>query len=158
MPDCKDCKKPVGVLCCFNCGRSGTNCEVWHTCGKNCPGWTEQNKQRLIDKDKVMQLLRRIANIQAIDVTAEVYFKEGVDTAIAVVDVAPTVDAIPIDDVAAMLAELFGEECCCNYNGIDEWLPFVCEHSDTCPDTIGKNGCWKQFIKHWKERKKDAVD
>ena len=71
---------------------------------------------------------------------------------------APAVDAIPIDDVAEMLAELFGEECCCDYNGIDEWLPYLCEHSDICPDSIGKNGCWKQFIKHWKERKKDAVD
>ena len=70
---------------------------------------------------------------------------------------APAVDAIPIDTVAEMLAELFGEECCCNYNGIDEWLPFLCEHSDTCPDVIGTNGCWKQFIKHWKG-KKDAVD
>lgn len=65
---------------------------------------------------------------------------------------APAVDAIPIDTVAEMLAELFGEECCCNYNGIDEWLPYLCEYSETCPDTIGKNGCWKQLIKHWKER------
>lgn len=71
---------------------------------------------------------------------------------------ATAVDAIPIEDVAEMLADLFGEECCCNYNGIDEWLPYLCEHSETCPDTIGKNGCWKQFIKHWKERQKDAVD
>ncbi len=70
---------------------------------------------------------------------------------------APAVDAIPIDTVAEMLAELFGEECCCNYNGIDEWLPMLCEHSDTCPDTMGKNGCWKQFIKHWRV-KKAAVD
>lgn len=70
---------------------------------------------------------------------------------------APAVDAIPIDTVAEMLAELFGDECCCNYNDIDEWLPFLCEHSDTCPDVIGKNGCWKQFIKHWRA-KKDAVD
>ena len=70
----------------------------------------------------------------------------------------PAVDAIPIDDVAEMLAELFGEECCCDYNGIDEWLPFLCEYSDTCPETIGKNGCWKQFIKHWKERKKNDGD
>lgn len=76
----------------------------------------------------------------------------------AVIANVPAVDAVPIDDVAEMLADLFGEECCCNYNGIDEWLPFLCEHSDTCPEAIGKNGCWKQFIKHWKERQKDAVD
>lgn len=68
------------------------------------------------------------------------------------------VDAIQIDAVAEMLADLFGEECCCDYNGIDEWLPMLCEYSDTCPETIGKNGCWKQFIKHWEERKKDAQE
>ena len=81
----------------------------------------------------------------------------GIRRALRCVETAPSVDAIPIDTVAEMLAELFGEECCCNYNGIDEWLPFLCEYSDTCPDVIGKNGCWKQFIKHWRA-KKDAVD
>lgn len=65
------------------------------------------------------------------------------------VENATTIEAIPIDVVAEMLAELFGEECCCNYNGIDEWLPMLCEHSETCPEPIEKNGCWKQFIKHW---------
>lgn len=79
------------------------------------------------------------------------------DTTCTLIEKAPAVDAIPIDAVAEMLADLFGEECCCNYNGIDEWLPELCEHSDTCPEAIGKNGCWKQFIKHWKERKKEDV-
>lgn len=72
------------------------------------------------------------------------------------IDDAPTVDAIPIDDMAEMLAESFGDECCCNYNRTDEWLPELCEHSETCPDVIGKNGCWKQFIKHWMKRKMDG--
>lgn len=65
---------------------------------------------------------------------------------------APTIEAISLDTVAEMLAELFGEECCCNYNGIDEWLPSLCEHSEACPETMGKNGCWKQFIKYWEAR------
>lgn len=77
----------------------------------------------------------------------------GIRKALHCVETAPSVDAIPIDTVAEMLAELFGEECCCNYNGIDEWLPFLCEHSDTCTDVIGTNGCWKQFIKHWRAKK-----
>lgn len=25
--------------CCFNCARADEKCEVWHTCGKDCPGW-----------------------------------------------------------------------------------------------------------------------
>lgn len=67
-------------------------------------------------------------------------------------DALESVEAITIDTVAEMLAELFGEECPCNYNGIDEWLPMLCEHADTCPDVIGKNGCWKQFIKHFNKK------
>lgn len=37
--DCKDCPKPDGVKCCFNCGRDGENCDVWHHCGSDCTGW-----------------------------------------------------------------------------------------------------------------------
>lgn len=68
------------------------------------------------------------------------------------IDDADTVDAIPIETVAEMLAELFGDECCCNYNDIDEWLPFVCELHDECPSPK-ENGCWKQYIKHWMKRR-----
>lgn len=42
MARCDDCmKKPIhpDKKCCFNCARSGTNCEVWHNCGEDCPGW-----------------------------------------------------------------------------------------------------------------------
>ena len=42
MARCDDCmKNPVhpDKQCCFNCARSGTNCEVWHKCGEDCPGW-----------------------------------------------------------------------------------------------------------------------
>ena len=70
---------------------------------------------------------------------------------------APAVDAIPIDVVAEMLFDLFKDECPCNYNDIDEWLPFVCENTDTCPDVVGNHGCWKQFIKHWRAKKDGGV-
>lgn len=42
MGRCDDCmKNPVHTdkKCCFNCARSGTDCEVWHNCGEDCPGW-----------------------------------------------------------------------------------------------------------------------
>lgn len=68
---------------------------------------------------------------------------------------APTVDAIPIDTVAEMLAELFGDEIPCNYNDIDEMLSIGCEKSH-CPDD-GDHSCWKKYVKAWMERKgKDA--
>lgn len=55
-------------------------------------------------------------------------------------------------EVACMLAELFGDACACNYNGIDEWLPFVCDLKDSCPNTVGV-ACWEQFLKHYRERR-----
>lgn len=39
---CAACEKaPIhpDKKCCFNCDRADTNCGVWHTCGKDCPGW-----------------------------------------------------------------------------------------------------------------------
>ena len=49
--------------------------------------------------------------------------------------------------VACLLAELFGDTCACNYNGIDEWLPEKCEVIDACPNPAGV-ACWEQFLKH----------
>jgi len=54
--------------------------------------------------------------------------------------------------VACLLAELFGDACACNYNGIDEWLPEKCEVIDACPNPVGV-ACWEQFLKHRAERK-----
>lgn len=47
MTRCDICqKKPLhpDKKCCFNCGRSDTNCGVWHECGKDCPGWDPKQK------------------------------------------------------------------------------------------------------------------
>ena len=68
---------------------------------------------------------------------------------------APTVDAVEVDRVALMLKESFGDSCACNFNGNDEWLPFVCEHQETCPYPEDVLGCWKQFVKHFWERRAD---
>ena len=54
-------------------------------------------------------------------------------------------------EVACILAELFGDDCACNYNGIDEWLPMVCDFKDNC-QTVGV-ACWEQFLKHYGERR-----
>lgn len=57
--------------------------------------------------------------------------------------------------VACMIAELFDDDCACNYNGIDEWLPEKCEVIDACPNPVGV-ACWEQFLKHRAERRTDA--
>ena len=56
--------------------------------------------------------------------------------------------------VACLLAELFGDTCACNYNGIDEWLPGKCELLDLCPNPVGV-ACWEQYLKHRAERRTD---
>lgn len=56
--------------------------------------------------------------------------------------------------VACLLAEMFGEDCACNFNGIDEWLPEKCEVIDSCPNPVGV-ACWEQFLKHRAERRTD---
>ena len=67
---------------------------------------------------------------------------------------APVVDAVPVDLVAQMLHDIFGDWCPCNYNGNDEWLPLVCGLS-FCTDRSDDLYCWKQFVKHYGERRTD---
>lgn len=53
---CKAChKNPVhpDKKCCFNCGRDGNTCNVWHNCGMDCCGW-EPKKQTNADRIRAM--------------------------------------------------------------------------------------------------------
>lgn len=62
----------------------------------------------------------------------------------------PAADVVEVEKVAEMLRAMFDDDCACNYNGNDEWLPHVCEYGCTeCPDAPEENGCWKQFVKHF---------
>ena len=49
-------------------------------------------------------------------------------------------------EVACILAEAFGDDCACNLNGNDEWLPEKCEVIDSCPEPVGV-ACWEQYLK-----------
>lgn len=68
----------------------------------------------------------------------------------------PTIEAVPargaftINEAAEMLSSLFGDECACNFNNIDEWLPQRCKYcaAGECPNPSDKHGCWKQFLVH----------
>jgi len=58
-------------------------------------------------------------------------------------------------EVACLLAELFDDDCACNFNGIDEWLPLKCDFAETCcPYPVGV-ACWEQYLKHRAERRTD---
>lgn len=53
------------------------------------------------------------------------------------------------EEVAELLFNIFGDDCACNFNGIDEWLPERCKYTeiaDECPEPKEKHGCWMQFL------------
>jgi hypothetical protein len=50
-------------------------------------------------------------------------------------------------EVAEIIAELFGDDCACNFNSIDAWLPFKCELQSACPNPVGV-ACWEQYLKY----------
>ena len=58
-------------------------------------------------------------------------------------------------EVACILAEAFGDDCACNFNGNDEWLPEKCEVIDSCPEPVGV-ACWEQYLKY-KDRKEETL-
>ena len=50
-------------------------------------------------------------------------------------------------DVAVILANAIGDDCACNINSNDEWLPQLCELQEACPEPVGV-ACWEQYLKH----------
>ena len=58
-------------------------------------------------------------------------------------------------EVAVILADAFGDDCACNFNGNDEWLPYLCELQEACPYPCGV-ACWEQYLKY-KNRKDETL-
>ena len=56
-------------------------------------------------------------------------------------------------DVAVILASAIGDDCACNINSNDEWLPQLCELQEACPNPVGV-ACWEQYLKHRAEAEK----
>ena len=96
-------------------------------------------------------LIRRSDTIKAIanDGDEHWWYEERVNEV-------PAVDAVPVDTVSKMFFDFTGDSCACDFNGNDEWLPEVCELKDECPYPKDRFGCWKQYIKHYGERKEGA--
>ena len=59
------------------------------------------------------------------------------------------------NEVAGIIADLFGDTCACNFNGIDEWLPYLCELQEACPNPRGV-ACWEQYLKY-KDQKEETL-
>lgn len=101
------------------------------------------NCQRLIDPSVPIRDLTAMKSM---------YDAIALDGMIKALKEAPVVDAVPVDTVVEMF-EYFLGDCPCNYSSTDGWLPECCELQEECPNPADEHGCWKQFIKHWGERR-----
>lgn len=63
------------------------------------------------------------------------------------IEAAPGLRLYTPHEVAVIIADLFGDDCACNFNGIDGWLPDKCELTDCCPHPVGV-ACWEQYLKY----------
>lgn len=107
------------------------------------------NENRLIHGDVAEQRLAKLAEHYKGSFTGEAFERAAREIASM-----PTVDAYTAHEVAEIIAELFGDSCACNFNGIDEWLPLKCELLDACPNTCGV-ACWEQYLKFRGGERKD---
>ena len=105
--------------------------------------WGIKCKGRLIsDAAAAIEELQQIADHY--EQTAKDYWKEACEYKAQL----PKRGEWNNHEVACLLAEMFGDNCACNLNGIDEWLPKYCEFAETCcPNPVGV-ACWEQFLKH----------
>jgi hypothetical protein len=106
--------------------------------------------KRLIDANALLAEMDKFAN--PMPNQSGHNFLCGISTAITEIEDAPTVDAVPVETVAEMF-EYFLGDCPCNYSPTDVWLSECCELQEECPYPADEHGCWKQFIKHWGERR-----
>ena len=58
-----------------------------------------------------------------------------------------------VHDAAVILASAIGDDCACNINSNDEWLPQLCELQEACPEPVGV-ACWEKYLKHHAEAEK----
>ena len=126
------------------------------------------NEKRLIDANelvkKILSLTLRVTGLRTgkgVLVELITKYRDGI---LQVIKEQPTVDAVEVvpgqrlynaHEVAEIIAELFGDCCACNHNGIDEWLPDKCELQSACPNPVGV-ACWEQYLKY-REAKMDGA-
>lgn len=106
---------------------------------------------RAIDADALMERLNRKKAGPANQRHTE-GFNDCLMRVRSMVHSAPTLTPqnkpLMLEEVAEILAEQFGDECACNVNGNDEWLPMMCHYGDVCPDPPEHLGCWMELLRN----------
>lgn len=103
--------------------------------------------EKLISADELIQFVENWGKLHGRE--------EAADSFLYAINNAPAVDAVEVDKVAQMFFDFTEDDCPCNYVGVDEWLPEVCELQSECPHPKKPLGCWKQFVKHYGERREE---
>lgn len=103
-----------------------------------------ENEKRLIYLDELLKFPIRIDHYDKEHGNENFVF--GIETVLEYAEHLPTVKAYTAHEVAEILADVFSDTCACNFNSIDEWLPFKCELLDACPNPVGV-ACWEQYLK-----------
>ena len=105
---------------------------------------------RMIDADKLLQELRKmeVLSLDGRDLFTgpariAVFGRIGEQPTLT-----PPNEWVTLEEVAEILAEQFGDECACNVNGNDEWLPMMCHYGDVCPDPPEHLGCWMELLRN----------
>lgn len=105
---------------------------------------------RMIDAEKYMKLLKEqylhhksMGNSQAAKA-----WQGAMQLLYDMPTLTPPDEPLTPEQVAEILAEQCGDECACNLNGNDEWLPSVCQYADVCPDPPEYLGCWMELLRH----------
>ena len=110
----------------------------------------------LIDKDKLFELLNDcmaryrfapspISKIRVDEIRA---IRDTIEEQLPTLKVKPKVKGYSAHKVACIIAELFGDDCACNFNNISDWLPEYCDFTDTCCPNPAGVACWEQYLKH----------
>ena len=102
---------------------------------------------RPIDADDLERKLSSLARLAKSDAQ-----KSLLGRALYIVGTAPALtpqnESLTLEMVAEILAEQLGDECACNVNGNDEWLPMMCRYGDVCPDPPERLGCWMELLRN----------
>lgn len=111
---------------------------------------------RLIDADKLKEMYLELANDEEVGNVRKLECLR----AMSEIDEQPTAYVVKRlragriytrHEVACLIAEVVGDVCACNVNGIDEWLPDKCDFTECgCPNVYGV-ACWEQYLEHKEE-------
>ena len=120
----------------------------------------EKTSEYAFSRDELIHELAKCKDVQ-LNIEGDAYYIRQSEVFRTVND-APTIEGRKkgiwtTHEVACLLAEVIGDDCACNVNGNDEWLPYECIFAQNeCPN-VGV-ACWEQWLIHRKEKHNEQTN